>query len=77
MGNDVYRIVRKGLNRAPAHDTSQNTVSVNEGPAEWRIKETDVPGVYRCAVLLLSFTFNETRLVADPPDTRTYTRALK
>ncbi|KAF8338691.1 hypothetical protein F5887DRAFT_1077626 [Amanita rubescens] len=46
MGNDVYRVVRKGLNIAPVHNTSQNTVSVNEGPAEWRIKETDVPGVY-------------------------------
>ena len=77
MGNDVYRIVRKGLNVAPAHDIKQNTVSVSNGPAEWTIKETDVPGVYGCAVSLLTFTFNETRLVVDPSDAQTYTRTLK
>ncbi len=47
MGDDVFRVVGKYPNVAPAHDSKQNTVSVSEGPAEWTIKETDVPGVYR------------------------------
>ncbi len=46
MGNDVYRVMSKNTNIAPIHDPRQNTVSVGEGPAEWTIKETDVPGVY-------------------------------
>ena len=61
----------------PAHDPRQNTVSVSEGPAEWFLKETDVPGVYRSAVSLLTFTFNETRIAVDPRDAQTYTCALK
>ncbi|KAF8338693.1 hypothetical protein F5887DRAFT_1160769 [Amanita rubescens] len=58
------RIVAKDLNVTLAHDPQQNTVGMREGQAEWSIKETDVPGVYRPAVSLLTFTFNETRLVA-------------
>jgi len=77
MGNDVYRIASKDSNVAPAHDPRQNTVSVSEGPAEWTMKETDVPGVYRCAVSFLTFTFNETRLVLDPAGAQSYTRMLK
>jgi len=77
MGNDVYRVVGKDMNVAPAHDPRQNTVSINDGLAEWTMKETDVPGVYGCAVSLLTFTFNKTRLVADPSDALTYTCTLK
>ncbi len=58
MGNDVYRVMRKDLNMAPTHDISQNTVNMTEGPSEWIMKETDVPGVYRCVIPLLTFTFN-------------------
>ncbi|KAF8333749.1 hypothetical protein F5887DRAFT_1077625 [Amanita rubescens] len=47
MGNDVYRVVGKDPSMAPAHDPRKSTVSVSsEGPTEWTIKETDVPGVY-------------------------------
>jgi hypothetical protein len=78
MGNDVYRVVGKDSSVAPAHDLSQSTINVSsEGPTEWTIKETDVPGVYTCVVSLSTFTFNETRLVADPSDAQTYTRTLK
>ena len=57
--------------------SQENTVSAGKGPAEWIIKETDLPGVYGCAVSLLTFTFNKTRLVADPSDALTYTCTLK
>jgi hypothetical protein len=77
MGNDVYRTVSKDLKVAVTHDAKQDTVGVGKGATEWTIKETDVPGVYRSAVSLLTFTFNETRLVADPSDAQTYTYALK
>ncbi|KAF8338660.1 hypothetical protein F5887DRAFT_919951 [Amanita rubescens] len=77
MGNDVYRTMSKDLNVAVTHDAKQGTVGVGKGPTEWTIKETDVPGVYRSVVSLLTFTFNETRLEADPSDAQTYTSALK
>ncbi|KAF8338689.1 hypothetical protein F5887DRAFT_1077624 [Amanita rubescens] len=47
IGNDVYRIMGKDPSVAPAHDPRQSAVSVSsEGPTEWTVKETDVPGVY-------------------------------
>ena len=61
MGNGVYRIVGDP-NVAPAHDPREDTISLSEGPAEWFVKETDVPGVYKSGVSLLTFTFNETWL---------------
>ena len=77
MGSNVYRTVAKGPNVAAVHDPSQNTgISVSQGPAEWAIRETDIPGLYRSAVSLLTFTFNETWLVAGPSDAQTYICAL-
>jgi hypothetical protein len=76
MGNDTYRVTGNP-NAAPAHDPKDDTVSLTEGPAKWFIKETDVPGIYKSAISLLTFTFNETRLGADPSDVQTYTYALK
>ncbi|KAF8345445.1 hypothetical protein F5887DRAFT_1074499 [Amanita rubescens] len=78
MGNDIYRVVGKDPNMAPVHDPTRNTVAMSKGPAEWRIKETDVPGEYRSsAVSLLTFIFNETWLAADPSGAQTYTHMLK
>lgn len=77
MGNDVYRIVAKDLNVSGIHNPKENTVGVREGPGEWTIKETDVPGVYTYVSLLLTFAFYETWLVAAPSDAQTYTHTLK
>ena len=56
MGNSTYRLTGNDPdNVAPAHDPKDNTIIISEGSSQWIVKETDVPGVYRSAVSLLTF----------------------